>query len=226
MDKRLQGLYSRRFHRKEREEKEAVWKEICAYLEQFASKGRQGCVVDVAAGYCEFINHFRYGKKKYAVDANPDIVKYARGGVKPVVDGIHNLSSHFKEGTVSLFFMSNFLEHIPRKDISELLETEYRLLQPGGQVWILTPNIRYVGGKYWDFYDHITPVTEKSLIEAAGMAGYRLETCIPKFLPFTTKGRLPKARWAVRLYLKLMPLSGMFFGEQSFLIFSKKKEKA
>ena len=182
-------------------------------------------MVDVAAGYCEFINHFRYGKKKYAIDANPDVAKYARGRVKPIVDGIQNLPCYFQEGTVSLFFISNFLEHLSKRDIQKLLETAYRLLQPGGQVWILTPNIRYVGGKYWDFYDHITPVTEKSLIEAAGLAGYELKTCIPKFLPFTTKSRIPKAWWMVRLYLKLMPLSGMLFGEQSCLIFSKRKSK-
>ncbi len=147
------------------------------------------------------------------------------GRVKPIVDGIQNLPCYFQEGTVSLFFISNFLEHLSKRDIQKLLETAYRLLQPGGQVWILTPNIRYVGGKYWDFYDHITPVTEKSLIEAAGLAGYELKTCIPKFLPFTTKSRIPKAWWMVRLYLKLMPLSGMLFGEQSFLIFSKSKSK-
>ena len=89
------------------------------------------------------------------------------------------------------------------------------------EVWILTPNIRYVGGKYWDFYDHITPITEKALIEAGELCGFRVRKCIKKFLPFTTKSRLPKAPWIVRMYLRLMPLSGWFFGEQSFLILQK-----
>lgn len=102
-----------------------------------------------------------------------------------------------------------------------MLETEYSLLEKGGDVWILTPNIRYVGGKYWDFYDHITPITDKALIEAAELIGYRVKKCIPKFLPYTTKSALPQAAWIVRLYLKLMPLSGMVFGEQSFLVLSK-----
>jgi len=95
------------------------------------------------------------------------------------------------------------------------------MLEEGGEVWILTPNIRYTGAKYWDFYDHITPVTEKSLIEQAELAGYKVRICIPKFLPFTTKSRFPQAQWIVRLYLKLMPLSGKIFGEQSFLALSK-----
>lgn len=90
-----------------------------------------------------------------------------------------------------------------------------------GGVLILTPNIKFVGGKYWDFFDHITPITESALIEAAEAAGFKTERVVKKFLPFTTKSRLPQASWIVRLYLRLMPLSGMVFGEQSLLLFRK-----
>lgn len=118
--------------------------------------------------------------------------------------------------------MSNFLEHISKSDIEKLLETEYRLLENDGEVWILTPNIKYTGGKYWDFFDHITPLTEKSLAKIAVAKGFTVKKIIKKFLPFTTKSALPKAAWIVRLYLGLMPLSGALFGEQSFLILEKR----
>lgn len=120
-----------------------------------------------------------------------------------------------------MFFMSNFLEHITKKEISDLLKLEYELLIPGGEIWILTPNIRYVGGKYWDFFDHITPITEKAIIEEAKVNRFKTKKCIKKFLPYTTKSKFPTSSLIVRLYLRLMPLSGFLFGQQSFIILSK-----
>lgn len=216
----LKGIYDNRFDEKAKRQKDLIWMEICKYL-MHISKKRYGIVVDIAAGYCEFINHFSGGGKKYAMDVNPDVERYAGRDVTAIVDDIKNLTKYFKEETVSLFFMSNFLEHISKDMISCLLEMEYSLLEPNGEIWILTPNIRYVGGKYWDFYDHITPITENALIEEARLIGYQVEKCIPRFLPYTTKSRMPQTPWIVGLYLKLMPLSGRIFGEQSFLILTK-----
>lgn len=185
--------------------------------------GEKGPIVDVAAGYCDFINHYHCPAKsqKFAIDVNPDVEKFAASDVTAICGGIGQLSKHFRENSVSLFFMSNFLEHITKDQIKDLLNTEYWLLQSGGKVMILTPNIKYVGGKYWDFFDHITPITEKCLIEEAETIGFHTSACISKFLPFTTKSRLPQAQWIVRCYLRLMPVSGHFFGEQSLLIFTK-----
>ncbi|HIV54395.1 MAG TPA: hypothetical protein H9898_01205 [Candidatus Anaerobiospirillum stercoravium] len=52
------------------------------------------------------------------------------------------MALHFEEGSVSVFFESNFLEHIDRETIVELFKTQHRLLREGGEIWILTPNIR------------------------------------------------------------------------------------
>jgi predicted SAM-dependent methyltransferase len=148
-------------------------------------------------------------------------MKNAAENVQPINDGTGNLKKYFQKESVSLFFMSNFLEHIGKDEIVDLLKAEHELLHENGELWVLTPNIRYTGGKYWDFFDHITPLTEKSIIEAAEMCGFKTKKCIKKFLPFTTKSRLPQSGWIVKLYLKLMPLSGFFFGEQSFIVFEK-----
>ncbi len=216
----IQTLYRNRFQEEDQKKKNSLWGEICRFLEHFIDLDAK-IIVDVAAGYCDFINNFEYKCKKCAIDIDPDVRRSAAEDVEVFVDNITNMSQYFAKGLVSMFFMSNFLEHISKEDISKLLELEYGLLEPGGEVWILTPNIRYVGGKYWDFYDHITPITEKALIEAGELCGFRVRKCIKKFLPFTTKSRLPKAAWIVRLYLRLMPLSGWIFGEQSFLILKK-----
>ncbi len=219
----LQRLYNNRFDSKEINRKNQLWKAICSYFEKYLPEDIQegGAIVDVAAGYCDFINNIQCKCRKFAIDANPDVQVYANRNIKVIVDNIRNMSEYWEKESVDIFFMSNFLEHISKDEISLLFETEKELLKSGGEVWILTPNIKYVRGQYWDFFDHITPITEKSLIEAASTHGFKVKKCVNKFLPFTTKSKLPQAAWIVRLYLRLMPLSGLLFGKQSFLIFKK-----
>ena len=214
-------MYANRFSEQAEARKNKIWVEICRYLRRLIPQDA-GTVVDVAAGYCDFINNIGLGTERFALDLNPDVQKYAGPGVTAIVGDVEeSIRGRFGGDSVSLFFMSNFLEHIPKDKIESLLREELRALRPGGGVLILAPNIKYVGGKYWDFFDHITPLTECSLVEAAEAAGFRTELVVRRFLPFTTKSRLPQAPWIVRLYLMLMPLSGALFGEQSLLLFKK-----
>lgn len=94
-------------------------------------------------------------------------------------------------------------------------------MDKGGKLIILTPNIKYVKGKYWDFFDHITPITENSLIEILELNNFKIIKCQKKFIPYTTKSKLPQSDWIVWLYLKLMPFSSFFFGEQSLIVAQK-----
>ena len=105
--------------------------------------------------------------------------------------------AHF--GTV---FMSNYLEHLESSDaVIQQLSVVRRLLAPGGRAIVLQPNIRLVGPRYWDFIDHRVALTERSLLEAAELAGLRTHTLVTRFIPYSTKGRLPAAPWLVRAYL-------------------------
>lgn len=218
----VQKLYNIRFKADEKKKKDGLWKEICSYLEVFLPESIK-VIVDIGGGYCDFVNNINCDCRKIVIDLNPDAKVYARKGVEVLIDNFLNLPQYFEKNTVSLFFMSNFLEHISKDDINRLFQMQYDLLEPGGEIWILTPNLKYVGGKYWDFFDHITPITEKALMEVAALHGFHVKKCIPKFLPFTTKSRLPQSALIVKIYLKLMPISGCIFGEQSFLILSKKE---
>ena len=222
MSDNLQDLYNTRFSDEEKKNKNGIWVEICAFINRVFGT-EDGIIVDVAAGYCDFINNYKSTEtqKKYAIDLNPDVEKYADSSVTTICDGIEALDKYWNEGTVSLFFMSNFLEHISKEQIHNLLRDEYRLLKKGGKLLILTPNIKYVGGKYWDFFDHITPITDKAIIEEAETIGYKLEKDIERFMPFTTKSRLPQAQWMVRAYLRLLPIMGKIMGEQSLIMFVK-----
>jgi hypothetical protein len=49
-----------------------------------------------------------------------------------------------------------------------------RCLRPGGRIIALGPNIRYLPGKYWDFYDHYLALTELSLGEVMAETGFTL----------------------------------------------------
>jgi SAM-dependent methyltransferase len=120
---------------------------------------------------------------------------------------------HF--GTV---FMSNYLEHLPSADaVVDQLRVARRLLRPGGRVVVVQPNIRLVGARYWDFIDHKVALTERSLEEAADLAGLRTEKLIVRFLPYSTKGRLPAHRLLIRLYLRFV-LAWPLLGKQTLYI--------
>jgi len=97
------------------------------------------------------------------------------------------------------------------------------LLKPNGTLVVLQPNIRLVGQAYWDFIDHKTPLTEKSLEEAALLAGFATEKMITRFIPYTTKSRTPQRPSFVRLYLRIKPI-WRFMGKQTLYI-GRKSER-
>src|SRR5690606_20179100 len=95
-------------------------------------------------------------------------------------------------GQIDSVFLSNFLEHLKSKDeLEALLDKIYAFLPPGGKVIIMGPNIKYLAGAYWDFYDHHLPLTHHSLSEVLRLKGFQVESCIDRFLPYTTLGKLP-----------------------------------
>jgi SAM-dependent methyltransferase len=121
--------------------------------------------------------------------------------------------SHFDR-----IFMSNYLEHLPNGEaVIDQFRVVRRLLKPGGRVIVLQPNIRLTGAAYWDFIDHKVALTEQSLAEAAEVAGLVSRVCIPRFLPYTTKSRLPQAEAMVRAYLAFRP-AWWLLGKQTLFI--------
>ncbi|GHV28933.1 hypothetical protein FACS1894167_07200 [Synergistales bacterium] len=231
MDNNMQSLYANRFDG-ELESKNAMWRVLCRhFFQKYVNAAKQDGslrVADVAAGYCEWINNIE-ATEKYAVDMNPDTAKFAADGVKSITGGIDALAAETGSGYFDCVFMSNFLEHLNSKEEVQTVVTQaWQMLRDGGRLMILQPNIKYVGGKYWDFFDHKTPLTEQSLTELVDMIraeGKGREGkgtfVVKRFLPYTTKSALPKSPWLIRLYLLLMPISGWIFGEQSFMIFER-----
>ncbi|RJQ28509.1 MAG: class I SAM-dependent methyltransferase [Peptococcaceae bacterium] len=215
----VKELYRKRFDRNELARKDKLWQVLCRhFFQRFVPE--DAVVVDLGAGYCEFVNNIKAGLK-YAVDLNEDTKDFARPGVEVFRSSAAELG-FIPDGSVDVVFMSNFLEHLPDKEaVWEVLLEARRICRIGGRVLLLQPNIRYSWRKYWDFFDHRIPLSDKSVAEALEAAGFAVVKELSRFLPLTTKSRLPQAGFLVRLYLK-MPLLWKVFGGQMFIVARKR----
>ena len=125
------------------------------------------------------------------------------------------------DNTLDIVFTSNFFEHLPSKEhIKKTILQAKRCLKSGGKIICLGPNIKYLPGKYWDFWDHHIALTEASLSEILRMNDFVIEKCLPKFLPYTMAKEKTAPLILVKLYLKI-PLLWHLFGKQ-FLIIGEK----
>jgi 2-polyprenyl-3-methyl-5-hydroxy-6-metoxy-1,4-benzoquinol methylase len=217
MTQPLQELYESRFDEREVVAKHAIWDEIAAYLQRFVDPSRP--VLDIACDVGHFVRAI-HASDRWATDirdmrsALPADIHFVQSSGLDLVGAVP--SDYF--GTV---FMSNYLEHLESPDaVIRQLTVARNLLEPGGRVIVLQPNIRLVGPRYWDFIDHKVALTERSLTEAAELAGLRTERLITRFLPYSTKGRLPSAPALVRAYLTFPPV-WLLLGKQTLYIGSR-----
>lgn len=212
----LDRLYAMRFHNDERASKARLWRVICR--EFFAGYvPDDACVVDLGAGYCDFINNVS-ARRRIAVDLNPDTVRFAAPGVEVFRLPLEDLSAAVDSGTVDLAFASNVFEHLRGPDeLLKVLTNVRTALRPGGRIMIMQPNVRLVGGAFWDFFDHTLPLTERGMTEALEVAGFRVIECRARFLPYTIKSRLPQWACLVRMYLHLRPAQYLM-GKQMLVV--------
>jgi SAM-dependent methyltransferase len=175
-----------------------------------------GAALDVACDRGDFIRNVR-AREKWATDLR-DVAAHLPEDVRFVQANGLELDKVLPHEHFDVAFMSNYLEHLPSGDaVVEQLRVARTLLKPGGRVVVLQPNVRLVGGRYWDFIDHSVALTEKSLIEAGDLAGLRTVELIVRFLPYTTKSRLPQSPRLVRTYLRL-PLAWRLLGKQTLYV--------
>ncbi len=218
----LTGVYRRRFPPGERRRRAQVWRVLCRdFFQRYVAP--DATVLDLGAGYCEFINHIECGRK-VVVDLGEISAEFAGPDVEVHRGSATDLSA-IGDAAVDVVFMSNLLEHMTDKDevVAVILEVA-RVLKVGGRVVVLQPNIRFAYREYWDFFDHNVPLSDRSLVEVLELGGFEIERVIPRFLPYTTRSSLPQHPVLVALYLRFPPVWRLLGGQA--LVVARKPEGA
>jgi SAM-dependent methyltransferase len=213
----LQTIYAARFSGIE-EYRLQVWQILVSkFFSQWIRP--EHSILDLGCGYGEFSNTVP-AAHKFAMDLNPD----ARNRLTPEVQLFQQDCSQpwpLQDSTLDVVFTSNFFEHLPEKQLLQATLAEaFRCLKPGGRLIALGPNVKFLPGQYWDFFDHHIALTELSLAEVMGMCGYQMEKVIPKFLPYSMSQGSRPPLWTLKLFLKV-PTLWNIFGRQ-FLVIGRK----
>jgi hypothetical protein len=205
-------LYAFRFRRIDPGSRQKVWDEIARFMHRWMDSPQR--VLDPAAGGGQFINATP-AAERWAIDLagfdgvalDPDVkvhVGDARTAVLP-------------DGYFDGVFVSNLLEHFTSQEqVSEFLRRIRASMIEGGRIVVLGPNFRYSMREYYDCADHTLALTATSVEEHLYTAGFEVVRVVPRFLPYSFRGRLPRAPWLVRCYLHF-PLAWRVLGKQ-FLV--------
>ncbi len=217
MNEQLQQEYDHRFARIA-DYRKKVWRVLIS--EFFAPLiDPSGTVLDLGCGWGEFINQIP-AARKYGMDLNPDSPsKLALG-----ITFLHQDCSQpwpIEDSHLDAVFTSNFFEHLPDKAcLTRTLAQAFRCLKPGGRLICLGPNIKYLPGAYWDFWDHYLPLTELALQEGCELAGFQTERVIARFLPYSMSQGFTPPLFCLRLFLKL-PFAWRLLGKQFLVVMRK-----
>jgi SAM-dependent methyltransferase len=213
----VEAIYSQRFAGNETE-RQRVWQVLTKYYFQRWIKPTDS-VLDLGAGYCEFINNIQ-AQQKYALDVNPITRLRAASNVTVYLEDVSKPWT-LRSEAVHVVFTSNFFEHLASKqELKHCLSEVHRVLRPKGLLVAMGPNIRFCFDVYWDFFDHYLPLSDRSVVEVAELTGLHPEVIVPRFLPYTMSGQQPPRNIFLRLYLAF-PLVWRVWGRQFLLVARK-----
>ena len=176
-------------------------------------------VLDLGSGWGEFIRHV-HAHRRIAMDLNPDMPSHVGPRVETILQDCSQ-PWQISDCSLDVVFASNFFEHLPDKDaLRRTLREALRCLKNGGRMICLGPNIRFLHGAYWDFWDHFLPLTDRSMIEVLTLTGFTMERIEPRFLPYSMSQRFTPPIAFVALYIRL-PFLWRILGKQFLLVARK-----
>ena len=199
--------------------RDAVWSVLVRrFFQRFIPP--RAVVLDLGAGWGEFIRHVQ-ADRKLAMDLNPELPTRVGSGVEAIMQDC-SAPWAVAPDSLDIVFTSNFFEHLPNKDALRRTVLEARrCLKPGGKIICLGPNIRFVPGTYWDFWDHHVALTDRSLRELLELLGLQVIVCESRFLPYSMSQGFTPPLWMLEAYLRL-PWAWRLFGKQ-FLMVARKQ---
>lgn len=178
--------------------RDKMFRPIVEYIQKYVPT--DSVVLDLGAGYCNFINHI-IAKEKHAADISNVIEKYANEDVICHIKDCTDLND-IPEGKFDIVFESNLLEHLELDQVEQTLKEVYRILKPGGKFIALQPNFQYAYRSYFDDYTHRQIFSHYSFKDILENYGFKVEKMFPKFLPFSFKTKLPRIPFLVKVYLR------------------------
>ena len=211
----LGKVYQFRFAGIRQEKKDATWAVITRWIESRLDNPKT--VLDPAAGRGEFIIASR-APERWACDllnqrsSWPTEVTTRFGDIYKV---------ELPENYFDLIFVSNFLEHLATPDdVYKYLMLLRNSLKPGGKIAIMGPNFRYCANEYYDFADHLLPLTHRTIEEHLATANLQHQSTVARFLPLSFRSQRFSNPWLVKLYLAV-PIFWRLFGRQFFIVAAK-----
>ena len=211
----LAKVYQFRFAGLSQEKKDATWALVTRWIE--SKLGNPKTVLDPAAGRGEFIIA-SHAPERWACDLLDQRSCWPTGITTRFGD-IYKVD--LPEKHFDLIFVSNFLEHLATPDeIYRYLVQLRKSLKPGGKLAIMGPNFRYCAKEYYDFADHLLPLTHRTIEEHLAAADLRHESTISRFLPLSFRSQRFSSPWLVKLYLAV-PIFWRLFGKQFFIVASR-----
>lgn len=209
-------IYKYRFMNVDQKKKNEVWKVIAKFVYQ--KMERPNHLLDPAAGRCEFINAVP-ANDKIAVDLSEKINKYKASDVQTRVGNLFEVD--FPRNYFDGIFVSNLLEHFANHQECYLfLDKMKEALKENGLIFIMGPNFKYCYKEYFDCSDHSLILTHVSVEELLYACGYKIEQVVPRFIPFSFRGRLPPSKLFTMIYLKI-PFLWKIFGKQFYILARK-----
>ncbi len=200
--------------------REAAWREIAPFVHR--ELGSPERVLDPAAGLCEFINAVP-APERWAVDRTAYEAGSAHEGVRTIVADA--MDADLPQAHFDGVWVSNLLEHLDSQEhVAAFLERMRDVLEPGGRIAVMGPNFRYCAREYFDCADHTVILTHVGVTEHLYAAGLTPVRVVPRFLPYSFRGRLPMTGGLVRRYLATPPLWRLL-GKQ-FLVVAERQDRS
>lgn len=160
-----------------------VWGEIARYHQKFIPKN--ATVVDLGAGYCDFINLIKAGKK-YAVDTSVETPNYKEKDVEFIQAAAWSMPM-IPDNSVDVVHASNLFEHFSDEELEKVITEVRRVLKNGGKLILMQPNYRLSYKHYFDDYTHKKVWSDVSLPDFLTAHDFKVVLSKPRFLPFSMK---------------------------------------